>query len=308
MMRSFLVLLLVSLQSDNLPPEALVYPVQVGAFAGYSEGIVFDARGAAYVSLLRRNTVMRIRPGAEPETWASIDAPNGHKILRDGTHLVAAKEGVLHLRSDGTIIDTIAARFEGLSLNGPNDIALDGNGGFYFTDPAQNAADMAARRGRVFYVDAGQGLHLAASDFCYANGILVRADGRLLYVDDSCTSHVYAFDITSSGRLINRRVFAALPDSGRASLDGMTADDDGHLFVAHYGAGRVEVLDSMGVLVRRYAAGSPLSSNVAFGGPKLDELYVTGAPGAESGPGVLMRLPLTGVRGRSSRTLPRSHR
>jgi gluconolactonase len=283
-------------------------PVQVGAFSGYSEGIVFDAAGVAYVSLLHRNQVVRLRPGAEPQTWTTVEAPNGHKILRDGTHLVAAKHGVLHLRRDGTIIDTAAAHFEGRPLRGPNDIALDGHGGFYFTDPSQNDADAVARRGQVFYVDARRSLRLAAADFCYPNGILVRADGRVLYVNDSCTSHVYAFDITAPGGLTNRRIFAALPDSGRAALDGMAEDEDGHLFVAHYGVGRVEVLDSAGVLVRRYAAGTPLSSNVAFGGPKLDELFVTGAPGAESGPGVLTRLPLTGVRGRSSRSTPRAGR
>jgi gluconolactonase len=84
----------------------------------------------------------------------------------------------------------------------------------------------------------------------------------------------------------------------------MTADANGHLFVAHYGVGLVEVLDSTGHLLRRYPAGSPLSSNVAFGGPHLDELYITGASGAESGPGVLMKLSLVGVRGLSSRALP----
>lgn len=300
--------ILLSVQAGGLPPEASVSPVQVAALSGYSEGIVFDSAGRAYVSLLRRNQVLRVRPGAEPEVWANLEEPNGHKILPDGTHLVAAKYGVLHLRSDGTIMDTAAFRYDNAPLHGPNDIALDGHGGFYFTDPAATTADQSARRGRVFYVDARKQVHLAASDFCYANGVVVRIDGRVLFVDDSCTSHVYAFDITTPGRLANRRIFASLPDSGRAALDGMTVDASGHLFVAHYGAGRVEVLDSTGALVRRYAAGNPLASNVAFGGLRLDELYVTGAPGAESGPGVLMRLSLPGVRGRSSRALPSNGR
>lgn len=304
MMRRLSFAVVVLMQAGGLPSEASVAPTQVAAFSGYSEGIVFDSAGYAYVSLLRRNQILRLRLGTEPEVWASVEEPNGHKILPDGTHLVAAKYGVLHLRSDATTIDTAAARFDNAPLRGPNDIAIDGRGGFYFTDPAATTADQAARRGRVFYVDARGQVHVAASDFCYANGIVVRVDGLVLFVDDSCTSHVYAFDITGPGRLAHRRIFAALPDSGRAALDGMTTDASGHLFVAHYGAGRVEVLDSTGALVRRYTAGNPLASNVAFGGPRLDELYVTGAPGAESGPGVLMRLSLPGVRGRSSRAIP----
>jgi hypothetical protein len=43
MIRTLTVVLLVLLQTGGLPPEAAVVPVQVGAFSGYSEGIVFDA-------------------------------------------------------------------------------------------------------------------------------------------------------------------------------------------------------------------------------------------------------------------------
>lgn len=297
-------LLALLLQSGGLPADSAVTPVRLNDLSGYSEGIVFDSSGTAYVSLLHRDRVLRIRAGAPPETWATLEGPNGHKILPDGTHIIAAKHGVLHFSASGKLIDTLANRFNNKPLKGPNDLALDGFGGFYFTDPADADADQAAHLGQVYYVDASKQLHLAATGLCYANGLIVRADGRVLFVDDSCTSHVYAYDIVGPGRLARRRIFAALPDSGRGSLDGMTADANGNLFIAHYDVGRVEVLDSTGRLLRRYSAGNALSSNVAFGGPHLDELYVTGATGGESGPGVLMKLPLVGVRGRSSRAQP----
>jgi sugar lactone lactonase YvrE len=61
----------------------------------------------------------------------------------------------------------------------------------------------------------------------------------------------------------------------------------------------VQVFSPTGKLLRSYPAGALTSSNVAFGGPKMDQLYVTGAVGDErTTPGVLYRLDLTGVHGR----------
>ena len=98
-------------------------------------------------------------------------------------------------------------------------------------------------------------------------------------------------------------MIASLADSAGGSLDGMTLDTEGRLYVAHNGLGRIEVLDSAGSLLAHYPAGNLLASNVAFGGAELEDLYVTGSPGKKSGPGALYRLRLD-VRGRSSMAVP----
>ena len=66
--------------------------------------------------------------------------------------------------------------------------------------------------------------------------------------------------------------------------------------VAHYGMKQVQVLDKSGKLIRRYPGGNMTTSNVAFGGPKHDQLFVTGGLGGESGAGGVFRLDL-GVKG-----------
>jgi gluconolactonase len=71
----------------------------------------------------------------------------------------------------------------------------------------------------------------------------------------------------------------------------MALDAEGNLYVAHYGMGQVQVLSPEGKLLRTYPGGNLLTSNVAFAGPDLDQLYVTGGT-----PGALFRLDL-GVRG-----------
>ena len=289
---------------DPLPPESRVTAVKVVDLPAYSEGIVFEEDDVLFVSIRNPHEVLRLSlDGGSPHPWLSLQVPNGHKILSDGTHLVAGQGTIVHVAPDGHVLDSIVTAPTGVALRRPNDIALDGRGGFYFTDPGSTQEDEDRRRGKVYYVDRARQLRLVADSFCYPNGLVVRQDGRLLYLDDSCDNRVYAFPVLESGSLGPRQVVASLPDSGTCGPDGMTPDASGRLYIAHYGCGRVVVLSPTGQLLRRYAAGNQLASNVAFGGPCLHDLYVTGAPGEKTGPGAIYRLPL-GIRGRSSRTLP----
>ena len=59
---------------------------------------------------------------------------------------------------------------------------------------------------------------------------------------------------------------------------------------------QVQVLDPSGKLIRRYDGGNVTTSNVAFGGPKHDQLFITGGIDKESGEGGLFRIDL-GVKG-----------
>ena len=76
----------------------------------------------------------------------------------------------------------------------------------------------------------------------------------------------------------------------------MCLDAAGNLYVAHYGMKQVQVLSPEGKLLARYPGGNVTTSNVAFGGPHHDQLFVTGGLGGESGHGGLFRLDL-GVEG-----------
>lgn len=294
--------LAISWGPDPLPLETKITAVKVADLPAYSEGVVIDRAETIFLSIRNPHVVLRFAAGGNPMPWFHLHVPNGHKILPDGTHWIAGDGTLVHVAADGVVLDSITADGVGDPLRRPNDLALDGDGGFYFSDPGPKL-NQDTRDGRVFYMDRRQRVHQVADNLCYPNGLVVRHDGRLLYLSDSCDNRVYSFSIAAPGRLGSGRVFATLPDSGKCDLDGMTLDAAGRLFVAHNGCGRIEVLDSEGRLLRRYAAGNRLASNVAFGGPGLGHLYITGSPGEKSGPGALYRLNL-GIRGRSSRALP----
>jgi gluconolactonase len=286
----------------GLPPAASVTPSKVAEVPGYTEGVVVGADGAVYFSDVYNGTIYRVRGDAAPEVWAKTGAPNGHKILADGTHLVCdgSQRAVLRLDAEGRTLGKASSECDGKPLRSPNDLTLDRAGGFYFTDPG--GSNLQNPVGTVHYVDAGGKTHLVAEGLAFPNGIALRPDGRTLLVGESQHNRILSYEVVAPGRLGRRRVFAALPTKEGEQIanepDGICLDRAGNLYVAHYGMRQVQVLSPAGRLLRRYAAGNLTTSNVAFGGPRMDQLYVTGALGEEEGTrGGLFRLDLKGVRG-----------
>jgi gluconolactonase len=286
----------------GLPPEGSVQAVKVLEVPGYSEGVVVDRDGAIYVSDVYNGAIYRVaRDGARAEVWARTGAPNGHKILADGTHLVCdgRERAVLRLDAAGRVVGKAASEQDGKPLRAPNDLTLDPAGGFYFTDPGGSSRENPT--GTVHYVDARGKTFLVAGGLAFPNGIVLRPDGKTLLVAESGHNRILSYTLAAPGRAAGMRVFANLPTKGDGQIanepDGMCLDADGNLYVAHYGMRRVQVLSPAGKLLRSYAAGNLTASNVAFGGPRTDRLYVTGALGEEKTTrGGLFRLDLKGIR------------
>lgn len=266
----------------------------------YTEGIVFDHDGNAYIS--HDKFITRVAPAGEKTIWAETGSPNGHKVLGDGTHLVCDRLGfVYHLDREGKVLRKASTQCEGEPLRTPNDICLDTpNQGFYFTDPGGSREKPV---GTVHYVDSAGETHLAAGELFYPNGIVLRPNGKTLLVGESMRNQIVEFEVLAPGKLGPPRVFAKLPSKEPRQLDnkpdGMTLDEKGNLYVAHYGMGQVQVLDPSGRLIRQLSAGPVIfTSNVAFAGPGRADLYVTGSVGpTEQTTGVLYRIRLNGVRG-----------
>jgi gluconolactonase len=297
-----LVLTLTVFTNAGLPPESEVRAVKIMEVPGYSEGVVIDADGAVYLSDVYNGVIYRVGADGEARVWARTGAPNGHKILADGTHLVCdgSQHAVLRLDASGKILGKASFEYDGKPLRAPNDLTLDSVGGFYFTDPGGSNAQNPI--GTVHYVDAQGKTHLVAEGLAFPNGIAIRPDGRTLLVGESNHNRILSYDIIKPGKVGRMRVFANLPLKEGEQIanepDGICLDREGNLYVAHYGMRQVQVLSPRGKLLRRYEAGNLTTSNVAFGGPRLDQLYVTGALGDEkTSKGGLFRLDLKGVKG-----------
>lgn len=288
--------LLALLAAAELPANDAVQPVKLLEVHAYCEGVVFDHQGRGYISHGDRITQFTL--DGQSKVWATTGAPNGHKILADGTHLVcdASHHAVLKLDAEGKRLKNAAEECDGKPLRGPNDLTLDTpNGGFYFTDPGDSGIDKPI--GTLHYVDKAGKVHLCASGFAYPNGVVLTPDGKRILMAESQKNRVLEFPVLSPGKVGEMRVFAELPKKSDPvqidnQPDGMCLDADGNLYVAHYGMKQVQVLDPTGKLIRRYGGGNVTTSNVAFGGPNHDQLFITGGLGGESGAGGLFRVDL----------------
>src|SRR5262249_27802114 len=197
-----------------------------------------------------------------------------------------------HLDADGKILDVAASQSEGKPLIEPNDLTLDLKGGFYFTDSGGSREQSV---GSIHYVDAQGNTHAAARGLHFPNGIVLRPDGKTLLVSESLRNRILSYDVLSPGRLGPMTVLATLPAKQSGQIDnrpdGMCLDQHGNLYVAHYGMRMVAVLSRKGRLIRQFPAGALTASNVAFGGPKMDQLFITGGLGLPGqSEGALFRL------------------
>ena len=167
-------------------------------------------------------------------------------------------------------VDVIAERFEGKRLNAPNDVVVRKDGNVYFTDPAFGEQQEGAELGfnGIFRVSPKGELTAVARWKNRPNGIALSEDGRSLFVTDSDAQTVHAFVLDKDGLASGDRVVASKIEGAPG---GIRADVNGNLYVA----GRhVFVYSPKGELIRTIHTGET-ASNVAFGDPDFQALYIT---------------------------------
>ncbi|KIT17065.1 SMP-30/gluconolactonase/LRE family protein [Jannaschia aquimarina] len=280
------------LAAQDLPAAWAVAPEIVAETSTYTEGLAFDADGAMFFSEPRRGAVTRVgSDGAEGEFLTRTGA-NGHAVMPDGTHVVMTRPAVLWLDGDGSVLHEVDG-LDGGTFVFPNDLELDGQGGFWFTD----SGSRTEATGAVYHIDAERQVRRVADGLAFPNGVIL-SDGRL-FVSQSQANDVLVFDVADDLSLGLASVFAELPpeglDDAKAAPDGMCLGPAGRLFVTHHGTGRVRALDAEGAdaegaLVASYRTGLLTNSNCAFGPDGAP--YVTGSFGLETTPGAIARLDL----------------
>jgi sugar lactone lactonase YvrE len=109
------------------------------------------------------------------------------------------------------------------------------------------------------------------------NGLAWSPDGRTMYFADTQGAAIYAFDYDPvEGNATNRRLFASTEDRpGRP--DGATVDAEGFLWSAEYDGACITRYAPDGRVDRRIALPVQRPTSCAFGGPRLDVLFVTTA-------------------------------
>jgi len=110
-----------------------------------------------------------------------------------------------------------------------------------------------------------------------ANGLDWSPDDRRMYYIDSPTQRVDVFDFDAAeGAISNRRTFVEIPRA-EGLPDGMLVDSEGYVWVALFGRGKVRRYTPSGEIDMEIGVPVTLVTSCAFGGPQLDQLYITTA-------------------------------
>ncbi len=124
---------------------------------------------------------------------------------------------------------------------------------------------------------AGRAEDLGLGPLIVPNGIAFSPDGRTMYLSDSHpqVQKIWAFDYdTGTGTPHRRRLFVDMaPLPGRP--DGAAVDVDGGYWICGNDAGLVHRFTPDGRLDRSLAVPVKKPAMCAFGGPRLDTLFVT---------------------------------
>jgi sugar lactone lactonase YvrE len=185
--------------------------------------------------------------------------------------VVAAGRGIAHLGLDARLTPIVDVAPEGRL----NDAACDPQGRLW----AGTIGDDAREGGAVLVrLDATAAMRTVLDGLTISNGLGWSPDGRTMYHVDSGpgTLTAYAFDAVT-GDISTPRVLLRLGADDGGVPDGLAVDADGDLWVGVFGAGEVRRYSPDGVLIGVVRVGAAQSTCPAFGGPRLDHLFVTTA-------------------------------
>lgn len=249
------------------------------ARATLGEGPCWDERsGLLYWVDIAGKRVHAYNPVSGTNRSVQLDQMVGAAVVREAGGLVLAMErGFYTLDWESEELAAVADPEPGKTGNRFNDGKCDAAGRFWAgTMDKQEKSPTGALY--CLEPDAHRTVRKAVEHVTVSNGLGWSPDGRTMYYTDSMTKRVVAYDFDlATGTLANCRTAVTIPADG-GFPDGMTVDAEGMLWIAQWGGWQVsrwsphtgELLTAIPVPVER-------ASSCAFGGPDLDELYITTA-------------------------------
>ncbi|HEX5214937.1 MAG TPA: SMP-30/gluconolactonase/LRE family protein [Vicinamibacterales bacterium] len=246
------------------------------ARAELGEGPLWDDRRQRLLFVdIMRGHVHEFDPATGRDRVIEIGRPAGAVALAEsGAWIVAAQGGFWRVDPDTGWTEQIAAAEADRDDTRMNDGAVDPRGRFWAgTMSLRHQAD----QGTLYRLDSDRTVHAMLSPVTTSNGIAWTADGTRMYYVDTRTGRIDLFDFDAdAGTIRNRRAFVTVPASV-GKPDGLILDRDDGVWLTLWQGGAVHRYTPDGTLDLTIRFPVTLTTKCAFGGPHLDELFVTSA-------------------------------
>lgn len=157
----------------------------------------------------------------------------------------------------------------------PDDGTVDPSGRFVFN--TFDTVTLDAPDGAIYSIDAKGRLLTLDKGLALPNGMAFSLDGRTMYVAEMFANRILRYDYDPlSGLASGRSLFAAVP-AADGMPDGLIVDAEGYIWSAHWAGWRITRYRPDGSIDRVIPMPCATVTCMGFGGPGLEDLYITSA-------------------------------
>ncbi|HUN42890.1 MAG TPA: SMP-30/gluconolactonase/LRE family protein [Acetobacteraceae bacterium] len=270
---------------------------------GFPEGPIAMPDGSVILTEIRNRRVSRVAPDGKVTLVSDTGGgPNGLALGTDGALIgcnnggsryvpghsmgVGPLEGyaggwIEHIDANTGATRRLYTEVNGNKLSAPNDLVFDQHGGFYFTDLGKRYARHRDHGGLYYALPDGSKVMEIAFPILSPNGCGLSPDNRTVYVADTESARLWAFDIESPGVVKKDTSQAAHGGrlvgsiAGFARFDSLAVTAGGNICVATLGTGHITVFSPQGAVLEQVKMPDIYPTNICFGGPDLRTAYIT---------------------------------
>ena len=247
----------------------------IDAHALVGEGPIWDADANLlwWVDIMSSELYAYDPQTGENRAW-NVGQHVGTVVQRaSGGLMLALRDGFAAFDPDSGKLEMLADPEAHLPGNRFNDGKCDPGGRFW---AGTMAYEDHSDQGSVYRMDTDHSVHKMIENIGVSNGIIWSLDAKTMYYTDSLDYAIRAYDYdVGTGGISNERIIIDFPQE-MGIADGFTIDEEGMLWVAHFGSSRVRRWnpDTAAVLAEIELPTASITA-CAFGGPNLDQLYIT---------------------------------
>ncbi|MDR7071842.1 SMP-30/gluconolactonase/LRE family protein [Fictibacillus barbaricus] len=249
----------------------------VDARASLGEGPCWDHENQQlYWVDIKGKKVCIHNPDMNENREIQLDQLAGAVVLRkSGGAIVALEKGFYALNLQTGSIEPLVDPESHLPHNRFNDGKVDPKGRFWAGTMSLNEE---IGKGSLYCLYTDLTVEKKVSQLTISNGLAWSPDHLFMYLIDTPTRKVKKFHYNNDTATITNPEDVIVFPEGVGNPDGMTIDEDGMLWIAHWGGSKVSCWNpETGEQIDEIAVPAKNVTSCTFGGKNLDELYITTA-------------------------------